>query len=595
MLTQLDLCSGVGAGFPLAGLQLGGFELIGLCERDDYCRDILSKRFNSCYIHTDVRDTKDLNSIRTVFGEIDLISASPPCQPFSEKGKRKGAAVQLLEDNARQLEIPWIGESHSSLCEESSTSTVFASINKEDQMVAQLDLTLAPGAKVRVLTGKFKGQTGTVSEHKPKSNYQKSRTCVQLARDIKWFKRQQLEEVKEETSPVEEVSPEVNPSSAKEEEPSTEEQLVTYTWLDPSSIELENGTQSRVETDAKAIERYASEMREERWDYQHSPPVIFDDGEKKRPGDGHHRIAAALLAEQQILCEVRKGTLIDAIRYSCASNQRPSLHRTNADKRQAVEMMFATLIEEFGSLEDIPRSKGGKQNGIDWSNRRIAEHVGVGKSTVHNIYMELRLTVQIGQFTEGERIEVIEADNLPEEAVVGELGTVHAKDKKQGLWVDWDSREASFIHPDFVQKTDKAKPEPPAVENGIPQQQQETAPELNGKGKASAPPTSVEQETQQQAASVGLNGKGKQVLPDVPRNEAPESISVSEEFSTTPPKPESAADLSADMKHITTTVVNNAKYFSREDLRVVIGVLVAEHGLDAIDEILDGLEKQKAS
>ncbi|NEP02038.1 MAG: DNA cytosine methyltransferase [Symploca sp. SIO2E9] len=92
MLTQLDLCSGVGAGFPLAGLQLGGFELIGLCERDDYCRDILSKRFNSCYIHTDVRDTKELNSIRTVFGEIDLISASPPCQPFSVQGKRKGAA-----------------------------------------------------------------------------------------------------------------------------------------------------------------------------------------------------------------------------------------------------------------------------------------------------------------------------------------------------------------------------------------------------------------------------------------------------------------------------------------------------------------------
>ena len=37
-------------------------------------------------------------------------------------------------------------------------------------------------------------------------------------------------------------------------------------------------------------------------------------------------------------------------------SQRPSLHRSNADKRQAVEMMFATLIEEFGSLEAIVSS-----------------------------------------------------------------------------------------------------------------------------------------------------------------------------------------------------------------------------------------------
>ncbi|NEP02037.1 MAG: hypothetical protein F6K58_25945 [Symploca sp. SIO2E9] len=456
-------------------------------------------------------------------------------------------------------------------------------------MVAQLDLTLAPGAQVRVLTGNCKGQTGTVSEHQPKSNYQKSRIPVQLARELKWFKQQQLEEISEETTPVEEE----NPNSAALEEPPTEAPEVTYQWLDPSSIELENGTQSRVATDERAIERYATEMREERWDYQHSPPVIFDDGTTKRPGDGHHRIAAALLAEQQILCEVRSGTLIDAIRYSCSSNQRPSLHRTNADKRQAVEMMFQTLIEEFGSLEDIPRSKGGKKNGIDWSNRRIAEHVGVGKSTVHNIYMELRLIVQIGQFTESSRIEVIFTENLPDEIKAGELGTVKAKDKKQGLWVDWDNRETSFIHPDFVQKTDKAKPVEQAIENGTGTQQQETDPSLNG--KASTPPTSVEQETQQQAASVGLNGKDKQVLPDVKHHEAPESISVSEEFSTTPPKPDSAADLNSDLKHVATVVVNKAKDFSHAQVQMMLAALVAEHGIEAIDEILDGLEKQKAS
>ncbi|NEP00546.1 MAG: hypothetical protein F6K58_18110 [Symploca sp. SIO2E9] len=62
-----------------------------------------------------------------------------------------------------------------------------------DRMVAQLDLTLAAGAEVRVLTGNCKGQTGTVVESEPKSSYQRSRIPVQLALDIKWLKPSQLD------------------------------------------------------------------------------------------------------------------------------------------------------------------------------------------------------------------------------------------------------------------------------------------------------------------------------------------------------------------------------------------------------------------
>ncbi|MEH2252307.1 hypothetical protein [Nostoc sp.] len=40
MFRQLDLCSGVGAGFCLAGLQ-HGFNLIGTAEIDEYCSGIL--------------------------------------------------------------------------------------------------------------------------------------------------------------------------------------------------------------------------------------------------------------------------------------------------------------------------------------------------------------------------------------------------------------------------------------------------------------------------------------------------------------------------------------------------------------------------
>ena len=93
-LTQLDLCSGVGTGFALAGLQLG-FNLVGLCETDLYCRDILSKRYPTQQIIGDIqrhdwgRDDKFSRIL-----DADIITASPPCQPFSVQGKRKGADDQ---------------------------------------------------------------------------------------------------------------------------------------------------------------------------------------------------------------------------------------------------------------------------------------------------------------------------------------------------------------------------------------------------------------------------------------------------------------------------------------------------------------------
>jgi DNA (cytosine-5)-methyltransferase 1 len=85
MLTLKDYCSGVGVGFPLAATQLRKFTLTGLCEIDEYCRDILSLRFPGVPIE---RDIKALDSKRE---KVEVITASPPCQPFSVQGKRLGA------------------------------------------------------------------------------------------------------------------------------------------------------------------------------------------------------------------------------------------------------------------------------------------------------------------------------------------------------------------------------------------------------------------------------------------------------------------------------------------------------------------------
>jgi DNA (cytosine-5)-methyltransferase 1 len=93
MLSQLYLCSGVGAGFASAGISIGGFQLIGLSEIDEYCCDILSKRFPEVLNYGDVRSLyRPISRGDICCGSIDIICASPPCQPFSVQGKRLGAA-----------------------------------------------------------------------------------------------------------------------------------------------------------------------------------------------------------------------------------------------------------------------------------------------------------------------------------------------------------------------------------------------------------------------------------------------------------------------------------------------------------------------
>lgn len=87
-MLQLDLCSGTGAGFCFAGLRLG-FKLIGVADNDDYCGEILKLRYPEVTNYGDVR-VLPVRDIRKQWGEIDLLTASPPCQPFSVQGKRQG-------------------------------------------------------------------------------------------------------------------------------------------------------------------------------------------------------------------------------------------------------------------------------------------------------------------------------------------------------------------------------------------------------------------------------------------------------------------------------------------------------------------------
>jgi DNA (cytosine-5)-methyltransferase 1 len=94
-LTGLSLFSGIG-GLDIAFEAAGG-RIAAMCERDEFCRTILKKRWPGIPIFEDVFDMSR-NKIKEVIcgGEkdtklgIDVIFGGFPCQGFSVAGRRKG-------------------------------------------------------------------------------------------------------------------------------------------------------------------------------------------------------------------------------------------------------------------------------------------------------------------------------------------------------------------------------------------------------------------------------------------------------------------------------------------------------------------------
>jgi DNA (cytosine-5)-methyltransferase 1 len=81
----LSLCSGIG-GFDLAFVRCG-MEIVGQVEIDPFCLKVLAKHWPT------VKRMENIFDVRgDEFGEIDLVCAGIPCQPYSCAGKRLGAA-----------------------------------------------------------------------------------------------------------------------------------------------------------------------------------------------------------------------------------------------------------------------------------------------------------------------------------------------------------------------------------------------------------------------------------------------------------------------------------------------------------------------
>ena len=134
------------------------------------------------------------------------------------------------------------------------------------------------------------------------------------------------------------------------------------------NINIYGGTQTRVETNDDAINSYADEMSS---GTVFPAITVFYDGSKYWLADGFHRFLAAQRNEvETILADVHEGSRTDALRYALGANSTNGIYRSNADKRNAVEI----------ALEEWP----------DMSNSVIAElcRVSINLVSRHRIVME---------------------------------------------------------------------------------------------------------------------------------------------------------------------------------------------------------------
>lgn len=135
--------------------------------------------------------------------------------------------------------------------------------------------------------------------------------------------------------------------------------------IELDGIRIDCGTQSRVDIDQQTVSSYAELIKE---GTVFPPVTVYFDGVHYYLADGFHRYFAHKAAgHEEILAEVRNGTLRDAVLAALEANSTHGLPRTNADKRKAVQMM----------LDDFEWS--------DWSNTEIARRCRVSHTFVNKL------------------------------------------------------------------------------------------------------------------------------------------------------------------------------------------------------------------
>jgi hypothetical protein len=117
-----------------------------------------------------------------------------------------------------------------------------------------------------------------------------------------------------------------------------------------SELDRSGLCQSRVTTDPERLAEYQLAWQTEGTEFP--PCIVYQDGDKYYIADGFHRIQSKMLArletrqeQRTIECEVRQGTMQDAITYSLGANLRHGLRPNTADKKRAILLYYGLKPE----------------------------------------------------------------------------------------------------------------------------------------------------------------------------------------------------------------------------------------------------------
>lgn len=108
-MRHLDLFSGIG-GFSLGLERTGGFETVGFCEIDEWCRSQLARNWPGVPVHTDIGELDG-----QTIGHVDIVTGGFPCQDVSFAnttakgidGARSGLVFELLRV-IREVRPNWV-------------------------------------------------------------------------------------------------------------------------------------------------------------------------------------------------------------------------------------------------------------------------------------------------------------------------------------------------------------------------------------------------------------------------------------------------------------------------------------------------------
>jgi FtsZ-binding cell division protein ZapB len=140
--------------------------------------------------------------------------------------------------------------------------------------------------------------------------------------------------------------------------------------IEISAIRIDGGTQARLKLDQDVVKEYAECMK----DGDKFPPVtVFYDGSEYWLANGFHRyFATKSNGELEIECEVKQGTLDDAVLYAFSADGRQGLSRSAEDNRNIIIRMIQHPVWGKWSNAEIA-------NSLSQENTILKDQIAIGQ------------------------------------------------------------------------------------------------------------------------------------------------------------------------------------------------------------------------